>query len=148
MKCDRIKEMLAGYQDGELDGAQLETVEKHLAECPDCRAELDRLNQVKEVAEKVNFNDLPLEVWEGYWQNLYRRFERGIGWIFFSIGAIIMVAVGAFYIVRDFFLDPGVGLISKIGVAGLILGGVILLVSVVRERIFAYNRERYREVQR
>lgn len=148
MSCDKIKELLAGYQDGELDDDQLRLVEAHLAECADCRADLDRLNKVKEVTDKVQYKDLPLEVWEGYWQSLYRRIERGIGWIFASIGAIIMLATGMVYLVRDFFLDPAVGIFSKLGVGGLIIGGTFLLVSVGRERIFAYNRERYREVQR
>jgi predicted anti-sigma-YlaC factor YlaD len=148
MKCDKIKELLAGYQDGELDPEQLSMVQSHLAECSDCREELARLEKVKEVTGKVKFNDLPLEVWEGYWQNLYRRIERGLGWIFFSIGAIIMAAVGAFYLVKDFFLDSSVTLFAKAGVGGLIFGGIILLVSVLRERIFAYNRDRYREVER
>ncbi len=148
MKCDKIKELLAGYQDGELDAQQLETVQTHLAECADCREELARLNKVKEVAGKVKYNDLPLEVWESYWQGIYRRIERGLGWIFLSIGAIIMAAVGGFYLVKDFFLDPAVALIPKAGVGGLIIGGSFLLVSVLRERIFAYNRDRYREVQR
>lgn len=148
MSCDKIRELLAGYQDGELDAEQLEMVQAHLKDCSVCREELAQLNKVKEVTAKVKFNDLPLEVWEGYWQNLYRRLERGLGWIFLSIGAIVMAIVGAFYLVNDFFLDPAVGIFSKIGVGGLIIGGIILLVSVLRERIFAYNRERYREVQR
>jgi hypothetical protein len=148
MSCEKIKELLAGYQDGELDAEQLEMVQQHLDGCSDCRAELARLEKVKEVTGKVKFNDLPLEVWEGYWQNLYRRFERGAGWIFFSLGAIIMIIAGAFYLVKDFFLDPLVSPIIKIGTGGLIIGAIILLVSILRERIFAYNRERYREVQR
>jgi len=148
MSCDKIKELLAGYQDGELDAEQLATVQTHLAQCSACREELARLEKVKEVTAKVKFNDLPLEVWEGYWQSIYRRIERGLGWIFFSAGAIIMAIAGAFYLVKDFFLDPAVGIFSKVGVAGLIIGSIILLVSVLRERIFAYNRERYREVQR
>ena len=81
MSCDKIKELLAGYQDGELDSEQLAMVQAHLAECTDCREELTRLDKVKEVTGKVKFNDLPLEVWEGYWHNLYRRIERGLGWI-------------------------------------------------------------------
>ena len=148
MNCESIKELLAGYQDGELDRDQRDMVEKHLADCPACREELARLDKVKEVTNKVQFNDLPLEVWEGYWQGIYRRIERGLGWIFLSIGVIILAATGAFYLVRDFFLDPAVGFFPKIGVAGVIVGAVFLLTSVIRERIFAYNRERYREVQR
>ncbi len=148
MDCERIRELLAGYQDGELDRDQLEMVEKHLADCAACRDELARLDKVKEVTGKVKYNDLPLEIWEGYWQGIYRRIERGLGWIFTSIGAIIMLGVGAFYLVRDYFMDPAVAILPKIGVGALIVGGVFLFVSVVRERIFAYHRERYREVQR
>ncbi len=148
MDCERIRELLAGYQDRELDRDQFEMVEKHLADCAACRDELARLDKVKEVTGKVKYNDLPLEIWEGYWQGIYRRIERGLGWIFTSIGAIIILGLGAFYLVRDYFMDPTVAILPKIGVGGLIVGGVFLFVSVVRERIFACHRERYREVQR
>lgn len=148
MKCEQIRELLAGYQDGELDRDQHEMVAQHLARCPDCRTELARLDKVKEVTGKVQYKDLPLEVWEGYWQGIYRRIERGLGWIFVSIGAIIVAALGIFHLMTDFFFDPTVGFLTKLGVGALILGGIFLLTSVVRERIFAYNRERYREVQR
>jgi len=148
MKCEDLRPLLAGYQDGELTPDQKASVERHLAQCPACRAELEALDKVKEVTGKVQYKDLPLEVWEGYWQNIYRRTERGLGWIFFSIGAIILLVIGGFYLVRDFFLDPNTGFLPKIGVASLLVGSVFLLVSVGRERLFAFNRERYREVER
>jgi predicted anti-sigma-YlaC factor YlaD len=148
MDCENIREMLAGYQDGELDTEQKALVEEHLNRCRTCREELAGLEKVKEVTRKVKYDDLPLEVWQGYWQNLYRRLERGVGWIFTSIGAIILLITGSFYLVKDYFLDATVPLLPKFGVGALIIGGIILLVSVARERLFAYNRERYREVQR
>jgi hypothetical protein len=148
MSCDDFRELLAGYQDGELDEEQQRQVERHLQECEACREELARLDKVKEVAGSVQFDDLPLKVWEGYWQGVYRRVERGLGWMFTSIGVILLSAVGAFHLVRDFFFDARFSIIAKIGVAGLLLGCIFLLVSLVRERIFAYSRERYREVQR
>ena len=148
MSCDKIRELLAGYQDDELDPAQYEMVQNHLAGCADCREDLARLDKVKEVTGKVKYDDLPLEVWEGYWQGIYRRIERGLGWVFASIGAAIMLMTGAYYLVKDYFMDPAVALFPKIGVGALIIGGGFLLVSVGRERIFAHNRERYKEVQR
>ncbi|MFH1701700.1 MAG: hypothetical protein ABIE07_14080 [Candidatus Zixiibacteriota bacterium] len=148
MNRDDMKFLLAGYQDGELDPKQLELVSKKLAESPEWRDELARLQKVREVTDKVTYKDLPLEVWEGYWQNLYRHFERGIGWIFTSLGAIILLGCGGFYLVRDYFLDPSVALFPKLGVGGLIIGAVVLLVSVARERLFAYNRDRYKEIER
>jgi len=148
MKCNDIRELLAGYQDGELDPTQEEMVREHLSECEQCRAELARLDKVKEVTGKVQYKDLPLEVWEGYWQNLYRRIERGLGWILVSIGSIIMAGVGIWYLLQRYFLNPEVGLFNKIGVGALLVGGIFLIVSVVREQLFAYTRDRYREVRR
>ncbi len=148
MKCNDIRELLAGYQDGELDRAQEEMVKKHLSECEQCRTEMARLDKVKEVTSKVQYKDLPLEVWEGYWQSLYRRIERGLGWIFVSIGSIIMAGVGIWLLLQRYFLNPEVGLFNKIGVGALLVGGIFLLVSVIREQVFAYTRERYREVRR
>lgn len=148
MSCQKQKELLAGFQDGELDESQRLEVENHLKECADCREELARLEKVKEVTGKVKYNDLPLEVWENYWQSLYRRFERGASWVFISLGTVLMLGTGLFYLVRDFFFDPTVALIPKIGVGALIIGCSFLLVSVARERLFAYNRDRYKEVIR
>ena len=148
MTCDEIREFLAGYQDGELEAGQHEAVERHLAECEACRRELARLEKVKEVTGKVQYNDLPLEVWDRYWHDLYRRIERGLGWIFMSIGAIILVALGLFHLLREFFFNPLVPILAKLGVGGLLLGGIFLLTSLIRERLFAYRRDRYREVQR
>jgi len=79
---------------------------------------------------------------------VYRRIERGLGWIFASLGAVILLCFGLFHLVRDFFLRPEISIFAKLGVAGLIIGGAFLLVSLIRERMFAYHRERYREVQR
>ncbi len=148
MDCESIRELLAGFQDGELDAEQRAMVQDHLGHCSACREELARLEKVKEVTGKVKYDDLPLEVWEGYWQNLYRRLERGIGWIFTSIGTILLLVAGGYYLAKDYFLDPNLPILPKFGVAALIIGVVFLLVSVARERLFAYNRDRYREVQR
>ena len=148
MTCDEIKELLAGYQDGELEACQQEAVQRHLAECETCRRELARLEKVKEVTGRVQYKDLPLEVWERYWHDLYRRIDRGLGWIFMSIGAIILAALGLFHLTRDFFFNPLVPILAKLGVGGLLLGGICLLTSLIRERLFAYRRDRYREGQR
>ena len=43
---EHIKEWLNAYFDGELPGARLRQVENHLAECQECRAELDELQEL------------------------------------------------------------------------------------------------------
>ena len=145
---EHLREMLAGYVDDELSDEQKKAFEKELANNAELRAELEKFRKLKEVTGMVQYADLPLAVWESYWSSLYRKLERGIGWILFSVGAVILLLFGLYVGLRDLYIDPNVSLWVKIGVTGVGAGLIILLVSFVRERLFAYRRERYREVIR
>jgi predicted anti-sigma-YlaC factor YlaD len=148
MRCEEFEVLISGLLDGELDSSQEEKLREHLQVCEKCKRRHQELLRLKEVTDSVRFKDLPEEVWAAYWGNVYRRLERGLGWILFSVGAIILIAFGLYQGLSQFFADPEVSLLVKIGVGGLGFGLIILLVSVIRERIFAYRRDRYREVQR
>ncbi len=140
--------MLSGYVDGELTPEQIVEFERRLADDPELRKELDAFRKLKEVTGAVKYADIPQSVWQGYWQSLYRRLERGTGWILLSISAILLLGIGAYCLCMDFFLNPDKPILLKIAVGAGILGLVVLLVSVIRERLFAYNRDRYKEVTR
>jgi hypothetical protein len=103
--------------------------------------------EIKEVTDTIMFKDLPDSYWEGYWHGIYNRLERGIGWIFLSIGAIILLAFGAYHVLIDFFMSETVSLLVKVGVAIGGLGLIFLLVSIIREVLFARKHERYKEVK-
>jgi len=145
---EKYKIMLAGYIDGELSPEEKAELERHLRTCTECREELRVFRQLKEVTGAMKYADIPEHVWENYWRGIYRRLELGIGWIFFSIGAIIVLACGCYAIFQNFFMNPDEPLILKIGIGTLALGAIVLLVSVLRERVFAYRRDRYKEVKR
>ena len=145
---DKYKIMLSGYIDGELSSDEKAELEMHLKTCSDCRKELEVFQELKEVTGAMKYADIPEHVWDNYWRGIYRRLELGIGWILFSIGAIIILACMCYGIFQNFFLNPDEPLILKIGVGTLILGAIFLLVSVTRERIFAYRRDRYKEIKR
>jgi hypothetical protein len=143
-----LRELLAGYVDGELSDEERREFETALLTDPELRRELEEFKKLKEVTGLMSYADLPEEVWENYWHALYRKLERGFGWIFLSLGAIILLFFGGISALYQIYTDTGVSLWVKVGLAALILGVVTLLVSFVRERLFAYNRERYREVKR
>ncbi|MCK4572995.1 MAG: zf-HC2 domain-containing protein [candidate division Zixibacteria bacterium] len=140
--------LLAGYVDGELSDEERRDFERELARNEQLRDELGEFKKLKEVTGMVRYADLPDEVWENYWQNLYRKIERGFGWIFLSLGAIILLSFGAYEALSQLFTDPTVPLWTKLGIGTAGLGVVIMLVSLVRERLFAYNRDRYKEVNK
>jgi predicted anti-sigma-YlaC factor YlaD len=148
MRCEKIRPYLSAYLDGEIDPAARSEVEKHLAECDSCRKEYQSFVKLKEVTDRMRFADLSDDLWAGYWKGIYRRIERGAGWIFLSLGAIILLALGAYQFLKEFLGDPNISLIAKIGVSTCVFGAIILLVSIIRERLFLYKTERYKEVER
>lgn len=143
-----LREMLAGYVDGELSAADKATFEAELLVNAELRVELAEFKKLEQVTGLAQYADLPPEVWESYWQNLYRKTERGIGWMLYSIGFIILAGFGGYHLFAELYADPEAPLWLKIGLSALGGGSIFLLVSFGRERIFAYNRERYREVDR
>jgi hypothetical protein len=145
---EKYRELLAGYVDGELTTDERAEFEAELARNPALRDELEEFQRLKEVTNRMHYADIPDEVWESYWQSVYRKTERGLGWILMSAGAIILFCFGLFEAFRNLFADPTVPLWLKIGLPTAAAGGVILLVSYIRERIFSYHRERYREVMK
>ncbi len=142
------RELLAGYVDGELTAAEREAFEAELASDPELKAELQEFRELKEVTGMARYADLPDEVWETYWQSIYRKLERGVGWILFSLGAIVLLGFGLWEGLSHLWANPEAPLWLKLGVSILGGGSVFLLVSYGRERLFAYNRDRYKEVTR
>jgi len=140
------EEKISAYIDGELPPDQMIKVEEHIALCNSCRDFADKLRKIKGVTEKMKLADLPDLQWRKYNSQIYNRVERSIGWIIFTIGAVILLAFGGFQAFRAFFTDPEVPIMIKIGSGVIGIGLLILLVSVIRETIFRHRHERYKEV--
>jgi len=79
-----------------------------------------------------------------YWPSVYAKIERGAGWGLVIIGALVWAAYGAYL----FIADPTVGSLTKLLIALPVVGLLMLLISVIRERINVSKTERYKEVER
>jgi hypothetical protein len=145
---EKYRELLAGYVDGELTDDERLDFERELSHSAELRSELQEFMQLKEVTDVMRYADIPDEIWDSYWGSLYKKTERGLGWIFFSVGAILVLAFGLYQAFYKLFTDPEAPLWLQIGLPLAALGLVILLVSFVRERLFAWRRERYSEVEK
>jgi len=149
MSCDEFKPMLTGYVDGELSAEMRAALEQHLDGCAACKRELAGLSRLKEELAMMKFKE-PTDVeLERYWRSVYNRLERGLGWVLFSLGAIIVLCYGGFKLVEEIVRDPGVAVLLKVGVVALVFGTVILFVSLLRERLAVIKVDRYsKEVER
>lgn len=148
MACREFKDLMMGYLDNELDDSQKQSFLDHIQKCPECSAELDDFKKLKKITDDVQFYEPEDKLWNQYWSSVYNRAERGIGWIIFSISSICLLIFAGFKCIEAIIKDPRYGMLLKIGLIALVVSVAILLVSVLRERLFFRNKERYKDVRR
>jgi len=148
MDHQKIKELISSYHDGELDNREKQMLEEHLEHCAECRREFEEMGKFEEVMGKMQLKKPQKEMWEVYWNTVYNRLERGIGWILISIGGMILLFFGGYKAVEGIIQDSSTPLLLKVGILTAIGGVVVLLVSLLREQLFVRKRERYKEVEK
>lgn len=83
-----------------------------------------------------------------FWLGVYSRLERGLAWILVSVSAALLLGYWAYEFATVFLADAEVPLIVRLGTAGLLLGLLLLLLGLVRERIRARAADPFRRVRR
>jgi len=146
--CGPIKILMMQALDQEISAGDQVKLEAHLKACARCRAEFQKMQKLKEVTSEMKKSLLPEMVWDEYWRHLYNRLERGVAWIFISIGAIIVLGFSAVQFVQSVLTESDLNSLEKFGILTLTFGFVVLLVSVLREKLMLRSHDKYREVQR
>ncbi|MBN1695099.1 hypothetical protein JW879_06840 [candidate division WOR-3 bacterium] len=145
---NREEELKNKYFDGVLSEKEKKELKKIISKDKKTAKELKEMDKLKEVIDMLEPVD-PEKEWEKYWSSLYNKLERGIGWIIFSIGAILTITFFGFQFIKELIRDPHIALFAKIGLIALISGLAILFVSVVRERLTLSKTDKYsKEVER
>ncbi|MBW7990083.1 MAG: zf-HC2 domain-containing protein [Planctomycetes bacterium] len=148
MTCHDYKDLMMGYLDNELSNEQRRQFEEHLTGCSECKAELKEFRKLKAITDEVTLVEPEDKIWQDYWGGVYNRIERRVGWIVFSVAAILLVIYGGFKLIEEIITDSSVGILLKAGLLALIAGLAILLVSVLRERLHFRQNDRYKNVRR
>ncbi len=148
MTCHDYKDIMMGYLDNELNNEQKHQFEEHLTGCSECKAELKEFRKLKAITDEVTLVEPEDKIWQDYWSGVYNRIERSLGWIVFSVSAILLVIYGGFKLIEEIITDATTGILLKAGLLALIAGLAILLVSVFRERLHFWQKDRYRNVRR
>lgn len=148
MTCHDYRDLLMGYLDNELTDEQRRQFEEHLTGCAECRGELEQFKKLKAITDEVTLAEPEDRIWQDYWRGVYNRIERGVGWIIFSVAAILLAIYGGFKLIEEIVKDPTIDMLLKTGLLALIMGLAILFVSVLRERVYFWSKDRYRDVRR
>ena len=148
MTCHDYKDLLMGYLDNELSNEQKRQFEEHLSGCSECKEELKNFQKLKTITDEVTLVEPEDRIWQDYWSGIYNRIERGVGWIVFSVAAIILTIYGGYKLIEEMIKDPNIEMMLKIGLLVLIAGLAILFVSVLRERLYFWKKDRYKDIRR
>jgi hypothetical protein len=119
-----------------------------LAECPECSGELEEFRKLKAITDEVTLVEPEDRIWQQYWGGIYNRIERGVGWVVLSVAGILLAIYGGFKAIEGIIKDPQVELILKIFLLAFIAALAILFVSVLRERLYFWKKDRYKNVRR
>jgi anti-sigma factor RsiW len=140
-----LRALLMGYLDGELDAAGRARVEDAMRADPGLRREYEEMRKLKELTAGLApdaRSDAELEV---FWAGVYNRLERHTAWALLLTGFAGVVAAGAYLV----FTHPWPHVSVKVAGACGLLGALLMLVSVWRERRRLLPHDRYhREVRR
>jgi len=144
MTCTRYQTDGMRLVDGELTAEEKSSYEAHVRGCDACRRELESLGRIIAFADELRFRVPDDEFWDGYWESVYRRSERGVGFLLLIAGALVLLGYGLFRLVTG----PHVLTVQGIAIALALVGLAVLFISVARERYHESRNDPYRKVQR
>lgn len=140
---DRAHVLMMAALDGEATAEERGELDRLLADHPELQPEWDRLRRVKEVTTAMTVREPPREIWDGYWTSASRRTERTVAWVVVLLGGLVLLAWGSWHWLRAVVADPDLPVLIKAAIVAVVLGAALLLVSVVREKLFVRRRDPY-----
>jgi hypothetical protein len=148
LTCNELNLKIMSLVDDELSEAEKKQILEHIAICDKCSGEYESLKKLKGVTGGMKMKKLPEYYWDEYWNHIYNRMERGISWLLISIGTIIILGFALWKLLNELIADELMNPLLKGGIFIILIGVLILLVSILREKIMVRKVDKYREVER
>ena len=140
---EHVEAMLSGYIDGELTQQERQRVEVHCADCPECAQTLDELRALREKVGRSRLSELGEDIWRENMNDSTVRATRGIGWLLFIGGLLVMGGWAIFAFILDSSVPLGIKLLTF-----AIYGGLgALFVSVLWQRLVERKTDKYKDVE-
>jgi len=148
MNDERFVMLVEKFLENELSAMEETELNKLLESNPHLKSELEEQIKVKEAMRKMMIKNPANEVWDVYWQKSYNKHERSIAWVILIFGTLIIGGYMAVEIIDNLIKDESIPVFLKIGIAFAGAGGLFLLYTVIRERMFTSKTDKYKEIQR
>jgi anti-sigma factor RsiW len=139
---------VSGYLDNELEPEERRAFEQEMARDPGLAKEVEAMSKLTSVMGGITLRELPDSAWDSYRARTYNRLERRIGWVLLSVGAMVLIGYGLYEFAVFLIAGAEVAWWVRVAIGAVCAGVAVLLVSVIRERLFVWKRDPYREVKR
>lgn len=142
LDLDRIHALMMAALDEECVPGDRAELDRSLAQYPELAREWDRLCRLKEVTMTMAVRQPGEEVWDRYRATGLHRAERGIAWALLLFGVSVLGAWGLWRWVEA-LIAAEMPTMIKVATLALVGGGVLLTVSVIRERWLLHRKDPY-----
>ncbi|MDZ7270361.1 MAG: zf-HC2 domain-containing protein [candidate division KSB1 bacterium] len=147
MKCEKARPLMMALLDGEIEEKERHALERHLQTCYACAKELEGFRELRQLTEGVTLMEPETRIWQEYWSRVYNRIERGVGAVLLAVSLAALLIYAGFRVVEELIRDPSLAVSLKVAILAGIAGLVLLLLSIIRERLYFWRRDRYRFVR-
>jgi ferric-dicitrate binding protein FerR (iron transport regulator) len=148
LDLDRAHDLMMAVLDGECTDDERREFDELLARRPDLAADWKRMQRLQEVTVTMGMARPSEEVWDRYRRTVLHRAERGIAWTLIAIGAGVLAATSLWLWIES-WVASDLPLYVKGAIGAVMVGGALLIVSILRERWHLSRRDPYsREVER
>lgn len=145
---ERVRHLMMAALDEEISKEERAELGRAIDSDNDLRDELEAFQRLKEVTNTMTPRRPSGETWDTYWEDVYRRIERGIGWVLVSLAVIVLGIWASWQFVHELLVDTSAPAFVRWSVLALVAGLVILFVSVLRERLFMQRSDPYKDIIR
>jgi predicted anti-sigma-YlaC factor YlaD len=144
MNCEQAKLQIQALLDNEIKEKQVTPLISHLESCYSCRNEYITFLKLQRKLAGISLPEPPKEWFEALPNKVLRRSSKIVGKIFF-FGSYALLFGYALY---TLFSDRNTEGIIKIGIAGIVVGFLVLLGITVADRIRESKDDRYKGVMK
>lgn len=134
-------EDLMRYLDGEMSPEERARTEAELARSTELQRELALYESLKADIQGLSFH--PVTYRASVWDRVNARVNRPVGWGFLVVGLTMWLGYGSYV-----FATSSVSRWQKLGTGGVAIGILVLLASVIWERLRDLETDPYRDVHR
>ena len=142
--CEPFKGLLVGLLDGELTPDETRQINDHLTRCAACRAEYEQLRETTGKLTAISFREPDDAVLAQVWKSPFSRLARNTSLVLIIGGYASLMGYGLFELLTSGTKE----LPAKLGLAAIVLGFLIMLVQLIRERVKTYKTDPYKEIER